>query len=289
MWFWYAFVSAFVSALSVILNKKALYKINASLVSWALFAFSIPFLIYPGLKDGIPQLNIKFWIGAIGSAVVFAFAKTLALKSLKGSLMSEIIPLAFFAVLIQYVFGLIFYGEILSMVSLIGLLLIISGGYILKVEEAKGDIFKPFRLLLTNKEAAMYMIAMVLMVFSTVLDKLSLINMQPVNQSFLLLAGNVVTVVIISLYMTRKNQLWLGDLKKNFGLLSISGLVYTILALFYLYGITTGPLALVSGVKKIEVFFVLILGWILFKDKPKVGVWLGSIIMLAGVILIKIG
>jgi drug/metabolite transporter (DMT)-like permease len=60
MWFWWAILSAVFSAISIILNKKALKSINASLVSWALFAFSIPFLIYPAFKDGWPKLNFTF-------------------------------------------------------------------------------------------------------------------------------------------------------------------------------------------------------------------------------------
>ena len=109
MWFWYALLSGLVSAVSVILNKKALKNINASLVSWALFAFSIPFLIYPAFKDGIPKVNNLFWIVITASVVSFAYAKTLSLKSLKGSLMSEVVPLIFFAVLFQYIYGLIFF------------------------------------------------------------------------------------------------------------------------------------------------------------------------------------
>jgi len=289
MWFWYALLSALVSAISVILNKKALNKINASLVSWALFAFSIPFLIYPAFKDGWPKLNSIFWIAITASVVMFAYAKTLALKSLKGSLMSEVVPLAFFAVLFQYIFALIFFSEVLKIIPILGLVLIIIGGYLLKVEEAKEDILKPFKLLFTNKNAFMYLVAMAIMPLTSVFDKTGLINIKPINQSFLLLWENVLTTVLIGFYMTKKDKQWITDLKNNFWSLCLNGIVYTALALLYLYGITTGALALVSGVKKLEVFFVLIFAWFLFGDKPKRGIWLGSLIMLLGVILIKIG
>ena len=289
MWFWYALLSALVSAVSVILNKKALKNINASLVSWALFAFSIPFLIYPAFKDGWPKLNIIFWIAITASVVMFAYAKTLALKSLKGSLMSEVVPLAFFSVLFQYIFGLIFYSEILKIIPILGLVLIIVGGYLLKVEEVREDFLKPFKLLFTNKNAFMYLVAMVIMPLTSVFDKAGLINIKPINQSFLLLWENVLTTILIGFYMTKKDKQWTIDLKNNFWSLCLNGIVYTVLALLYLYGITTGALALVSGVKKLEVFFVLIFAWFLFGDKPKRGVWLGSFIMLLGVILIKIG
>ena len=289
MWFWYAAMSALVSAVSVILNKKALNKINPSLLSWALFSFSIPFLIYPAFKDGWPKLNAMFWLVTTISVVLFAYAKTLSLKSLRGSLMSEVVPLAFFAVLFQYIFALIFFSEVLKLIPFIGLVLIIVGGYLLKAEEAREDLLKPFKLLFTNKNAFMYLLAMAIMPLTSIFDKYGLLNIKPVNQSFLLLWENFLTTILIGFYMTRKDKNWITDLKDNFWNLCLNGVVYTALALLYLYGITTGALALVSGVKKLEVFFVLLLGWFLFGDKPKKGVWIGSLIMLIGVILIKIG
>ena len=290
MWFWYAIISALTSALSVLLNKKALYKVNASLVSWTLFAFSLPFLIYPSFKNGIPSLNYMFWLSALGSVIVFTFAKTLSLKSLGKGLMSEIVPLAFFSVLFQYIFGLIFFAEHLSLLTIAGLILIIGGGYILKVEEAKEDWLKPFKLLFTNKHAMYYLIAMILMTVSSVFDKTAMLNMKPINQSFYLLLGNIISTIIITFYLSKNNMKWVSDVKKNFWVLFTSAFAYVIVSLAYLLGITTGgALALVSGVKKLEVFFVLIFGMILFGDKPKKSVWLGSLIMLLGVILIKLG
>ena len=88
--------------------------------------------------------------------------------------------------------------------------------------------------------------------------------------------------------MTKKDKQWMTDLKNNFWTLSLNGIAYMALSLLFMYGITTGAVALVSGVKKLEVFFVLIFGWLLFRDKPKKVVWIGSLIMLLGVILIKL-
>lgn len=289
MWFWFAILSAIVSSVSIILNKKALKNINTSLVSWSLFAFSIPFLIYPALKDGIPKVNSLFWIAITASVVSFAYAKTITLRSLKGSLMSEIVPLAFFAVFFQYVLGIIFFSETLKLIPVIGLIFIVVGGYVLKVEEAKEDFIRPFKLLITNKNSLMYLIAMIIMTFTTVFDKTGLINMKPTNQSFLLLVENTITTVLIGIYMTKKDKKWVSDLRENFWSLFLNGIAYMLVAIFFIYGITTGALALVSGVKKLEVFFVLIFGLIFLGDKPKRGVWLGSLIMLLGVVLIKLG
>ncbi len=63
-----------------------------------------------------------FWIAITVSVVSFAYARTLTLKSLKGGLMSEIVPLAFFMVLFNYLFGLIFLSESLRLIPIIGLI-----------------------------------------------------------------------------------------------------------------------------------------------------------------------
>lgn len=289
MWFWYAIGSALTSAVSIILNKRALKNINSSLVSWALFAFSIPFLIYPAFKDGWPNVNLLFWLAVTASVITFAYAKTLALKSLKGSLMSEVVPLVFFAVFFQYIFALIFFSESIKLIQIIGLIFIVIGGYTLKIEEAREDFLRPFKLLFTNKNAFMYLFATFIMTVTTIFDKAGLLNVKPVNQSFLLLVQNVMTTVLIGVYLSKKNLNWIKDLKINFWTLFLNGIVYVLLNLFWLYGITTGAIALVSGIKKLEVFFVLIIGWLFLGDKPKKGVWLGCLIMLFGVILIKFG
>ena len=289
MWFWWAILSAVFSAISIILNKKALKSINASLVSWALFAFSIPFLIYPAFKDGWPKLNFTFIVVTTVSIVGFAFAKTLSLRSLKHSkLMSEIVPLAFFAVLIQYALGAIFLNEKIRLLPSVGLILIIFGGYYLKISEAKEDILRPFKLIFTNKNSFYYLLAMLIMPFTSLMDKLELLNLHPVNQSFLLLWENFWTAILLTGYMTHRDKNWINDLRANFKVLFINGFIFAILALLYFYSITTGALALVSGVKKLEVFFVLIFGWLMFGDKPKREVWIGSLIMLVGVFLIKL-
>ena len=288
MWFWFAIGSALASAASVILNKKALKNINASLVSWSLFAFSIPFLVYPALKDGWPTINITFIFAVIGSVITFTYAKTLALRSLKSSLMSDVVPLAFFAVLFQYILGLIFLSESIKILSMIGLIFIVFGGYILKVTEVKEDFLKPFKLLISNNESRAYLLAMIITAVASIFDKISIKNIQPINQSFVLLIENILTTILLTGYLIRKDKNWTRNLKNNFWSLSLNGMAYLILSLLFFYGITTGAVALVSGVKKLEVFFVLIFGWLLFRDKPKKEVWIGSLIMLLGVILIKL-
>lgn len=181
-----------------------------------------------------------------------------------------------------------FLNEKIKLLPFLGLILIVFGGYFLKIKEAKEDILKPLKIIFTNKNTFYYLLAMMIMPFTSFFDKIGLLNLEHVNQTFLLFWENILLAVLLAGYMTHKDKAWIKDLKINFRVLFINGAVYTTLALLYLYAITTGALALVSGVKKIEILFVLLLGWFLFKDKPKREVWVGSLIMLVGVALIKL-
>lgn len=290
MWFWYAIGSAVISAVSITLNKKALKNVNASLLAWSLFAFSIPILIYPALKDGWPTLNLSFVVATLISVIIFTYIKTLSLRSLKNSnFISEIIPLAFFSVFIQYILGIIFLNEKIKLLPSSGLIMIIFGGYYLKIQEAKEDLLKPFKIILSDKNSLYFLIAMLVMPVSSLFDKVGLLNIKPVNQSFLLLWENIFTTILLTGYMTKKDRFWFKNLKTNFFILLFNGVTYSSMVILYFYAITTGYLALVIGIKRIEILFALMIGWFLFKDKPRKEVWIGSVIMLVGVALIKLG
>ncbi len=109
MWFWLAFASALFGAIEVILSKKALHKVSAALMAWSLFALSLPPLFLLTLREGIPALNLTFFVGVFGSSLAFVFAKTIFNNALKQNLISKILPLTSFAGIFTYIFGLIFF------------------------------------------------------------------------------------------------------------------------------------------------------------------------------------
>lgn len=288
MWFWYGLGASFVSALSVILNKKALNKIGAPLVTWSLFAIPLPFLIYLAFKDGIPRMNVLLFLGAIGSGAVFVFSKTLSLHSFKKSLLSQVIPLISFSTLFTYVLGLIFLSERVKPIGVLGLLLIVCGAYVVNVEQAGEDIFKPVKIIFTNHMSLIYLISLFLASLSAIFDKVSLTSVVPSNPIFTLLIEDFVMVVALTGYMSHKDIKWFRELRGNFVILFIGAIVYTGTSLLVLYGFSQGSVALVSGIKRLEVIFILLFSHLFFGDKATKYSWFGTVIMLFGVFLIKL-
>ena len=111
----------------------------------------------------------------------------------------------------------------------------------------------------------------------------------PKNTTFTLFIENLMVIfgLLPLLYMRNKNfyQQITGN-TKLFLLLGALNALSTILAFQAVGG---GSVGLVATILKTEVLFVLLFSYIAFKDKPKFETLMGSVVMIAGVVLIKIG
>jgi len=122
-----------------------------------------------------------------------------------------------------------------------------------------------------------------------VFDKLAINNTFPQNTTFTLFVENLMVIfgLLPLLYVRNKNfYQQITSNTKSFLLLGILNAVSTILAFSALGG---GSVGLVATILKTQVLFVLLFSYIVFKDKPKLETLIGSVVMIAGVVLIKIG
>ena len=291
MWFYLALISAVLGAVDVVLNKKCLNKVSAAVLTWSLFTLSIPPLAYLALKDGIPSLNQVFFIGVFGSSLAFIFAKTIINETLKQNAVSKIYPITAFAGVFTYFFGLIMLSESIRPVPILGLLSVVFGSYILNADQAREDFLKPFKLLFLKKSSIIFLIAIMLGSLTAVFDKLGLNNTTPTSPVFIIFVEQIIMSIMMGAYLLKKeSKTWFSEVKNNFGILFLNSIVFIIVGLFVFnsYG-NDGPVALVLGVKRLQIFFILLLGYLFFKDKPTRHAWLATGMMILGVLMIRLG
>ncbi len=287
MWFWYALASSLIAAVSVIYNKHALRSVSPKLLAWALFAFPIPFLFVMLFFYPATRLGPMFWVGVSGSALFFVVAKLWQLEALQTGMLSKLMPLSALVVFFSYLLGLFFLKEHISLVGIWGMLLIIAGTYVLNIRLAKEGIFQPWIILLKEKETVLYILALFFGALTAIFDKTGLINTHPTNPVLTLLIENILTVVPFSWYITKRENAWLGQLKRYFWKLVIGGLLYSISVIFIFYGFTSGPIALSVSIRQSQIILVMIFGYLLYKDKPPLHTWLATFVMLIGVVILK--
>lgn len=126
---------------------------------------------------------------------------------------------------------------------------------------------------------------------TAIFDKLGLTNTHPTSPVFIILIEQIIMTIFLSGYLiTKENKTWMPQLKNNFWLLFFNSLVFLVVGLFVFNSYDTGgPVALVLGVKRLQIFFILLLGYLFFKDKPTRHSWLATLIMILGVLMIKLG
>lgn len=291
MWFWLAVASAFLGAIDVILSKKILGRVSPAVLTWFLFASTIPILIIIAYLEGIPVLNLYFFIATIASSLIFIFSKMITNNALKQNLISKIMPLSSFSGFFTYVFGLIFLSESIRPIPLLGLFSIIAGAYMLNADQAREDFLKPFKLVFLKKESLIFILAIMMSSFTAILDKSAIASTVPSSPIFTLLIEQTIMSVFLGMYMVqRENKTWLGEIKNNFWMLSINGIIFLIQGslVFYAYNLG-GAAALVVGVRRLQLFLILLMGYLFFKDKPTKHVWIATAVMILGVLMIKLG
>ncbi len=289
MWFWLAFSASIIGSIDVILSKHCLKHVSAPVLTWALFTLPLPFLLYFAVRAGIPSLTQSFYVGAIGSSLAFVISKTIANSAYKKNDLSTIFPLTSFAGIFNYVLGLLFLSETIRPIPLLGLFTVIIGSYILNLDQAKEGFLKPFKILFTNKTSLLFLFSMLLNSLTSIFDKIGITNTQPVNPTFVLLVENVCMSLILTIYLCKKQPGWFKELKTNFSSLLINSSVYQIKSLIVFTAFIGGPVALVMGIARLQIFFILLLSYFFFKDRPSKHVWFASFIMALGVLLIKLG
>lgn len=288
MWFWYALLAAMLGAVSTVVNKQNLKSVNASVVTWTLFAFPIPALAMIMLARGGLSLTSGFWLGVVGSAAGFGVSKTLSLSSIKRSVLSLVLPLGSTAVVFTYILGVVFLHESLRWWPIVGLGLIVVGAYVLHVELALKSIIMPFLVLWKEPPSRLLLVAMFLGAVASVFDKVALTSTVGGDVVAVLLAEDILMAAILGGFIKRAKYSLVEQVGKNLKLLMLGALIYTVMSYFGLKGYYNGPIVLSAGVKQLQLVFALGLSWWLFKDKPKTAIWVGTILMMVGVVLIKV-
>lgn len=290
MWFWLALGSAVLGAVEIILSKKILGRVSPALLSWSFFVLTLPIVIAIAFFQGIPQINSLFLIGVIGSSLFFVVARTLFNQALQNNLVSQLLPLTAFSGVFTYIFGLFMLSESLRILPLIGLFSVIIGSYILNADQAKEDLLKPFKLLMEAKGSLFFLIALLLGSITAIFDKMGVKNTFPENPTFVILSEQVMQSVLMSAYLFKaESKTWLPSLKQNFLMLFLMSVIFLAVSFFVFYAYIQGSVALVIGIKRMQIFFILIMGYFFLKDRPTRHSWIATIIMILGVVLIRLG
>ena len=289
MWFYVALGAAFLSGFSTIISKHTLKRISPLVFFWAVLIVSIPVIWISAWKEGIPSFSYAFFIGIAGSVVFYSISKILFYKSIKDSELSRVHPLSSLGSIFTLVFSAIILRDNPSVIGLIGVSITILGTYVLNISSMSEGLLEPFSILFRNKLSFLMLASVIAGSVVIVFDKLAVNHTFPQNTSFVLLVEDLVIVFGLIPWIFKKRKIVLPEIKGSWGSILLLGILGAVDNIFAFIAIGKGNPGLVTTILRTQVFFVLLFSFLFLGDRPKTETVVGTIIMIAGLVVLKLG
>jgi drug/metabolite transporter (DMT)-like permease len=285
-WYFLALTSALFSATAAIFEKKVLFKENALSFS-TLFAIfnlilAIPFFFFTDFStlttSGLLVLFIKSFLAALAFLCVMLGIKNLEL--------SNALPLLVLTPGLVALGALIFLQESLTQFEILGMFLLLAGTYILQLKPNQ-KLISPIKSLFKSKGYYYIIIALILFTTTAILDKAILKNFKvPVN-GFMAFQHLFLAIIFITfLISTRKTKDLKHSIKYSWKIILTISILTIIYRYTQIHAVKIAPVALVISIKRISVFFAVIIGGRLFKEHNLITKAIATAIMTAGAILV---
>ncbi|ACL05901.1 protein of unknown function DUF6 transmembrane [Desulfatibacillum aliphaticivorans] len=284
MWIILALACGFCLATSDMLCKKALVKEDSLTVAWARLAFASPFLavfIFSGETPSNPPLFLA-WLAALVPLEILSLF--LYMGALKKSPLSLTVPFLALTPGFIIITGWLILGEKVDSAGLAGVGLVTAGAYVLTATDKQSGILGPVKNFFS--EPGCLMMAGVAAIYSVTASggkKLILLSSP-------LYVGCVYFFAVL-LALSGIVAVRPGGLKRVRGVLgsklmwalgaSQAGMIAT-----HVLAISMAPAAHMVSVKRSSLFFGVLYGILVFKEKDARYRAPGSLIMLAGVMVL---
>jgi uncharacterized membrane protein len=287
-WFFFAITSATFSAAAALFQKRILNNIEALdfslILSFINVILSIPFLInvdYSTLSS--QNLLVLYFKSILGC---FAFLSVmLAIKNLE---ISKALPLLALTPGLVAIFAFIFIHDSLSLIQVGAIIFLLIGTYILEAKSGQ-KLFDPFKVFVKSKSHHYVIFALLLFTATSIIDRLLLnrYNLPPnafIGFQHIFFAFNFFVISLLFKKDIKKS------LKINSGMIWLLIILVSILTVVYRYteiiAVKIAPVAMVLSVKRISVFFAVLIGGKIFKEKNLLVKAFATALIIVGVFLI---
>jgi transporter family protein len=289
MWFYLALANSFFSAVSVVLTKKLLQHVSATLLTWIVLVLATPIIFLYVLKEGFPVVGGLFYIGIIGSVLFYTSGKLIQYRAIRQTSLSEVYPLVALGPIVTLgIAALPPLREQPQTLAIVGVIITLAGCYLLNFQSWRRGLLEPFRQLFINVPARLMLVAILLDSVVTVFDKIAITHTLPISAVFVLLVENILTIILLIPVLRIRETAILRTLRAHWHLLLALGLLEALTTILGFTAIGGGDVALVLTLFRIKILFVLVFGYLFLGDKPKKQTVIGSLVMVVGVVVIKL-
>ncbi|MDH4248614.1 MAG: EamA family transporter [Deltaproteobacteria bacterium] len=287
MWFILSLFSALFQVLRNMVMKQIGHSLDETINVWGRFTFLLPFAGVGVLLEGMPEIKPGFWTVALLFGITQTLATLSLSKALKVAEISLVTALWKLSLILLVAWGYFWLGERPSLLGVTGVSLSMVGVYLLNIHRARVSFWAPLLALVREPGQRWTLLSAMGYAPSVVLIK-DLAQLS--SPGFAVFMGYVVCSAMVTpytIYRSARHFRQVGrHLKAFVGLGLFSALSTWIGTTAYLMTHSS----YVEAVKQVEVVLALLIGYAIFHEGARIRlIWPGTVIMLAGLVLLKLG
>ncbi|HEY7868289.1 MAG TPA: EamA family transporter [Methylomirabilota bacterium] len=286
MWVLLALVAALCQVLRNTVMKRLGHSLDEYINVWGRFTFLLPFAAMFVLGNGVPEIKPGFWPACACFAVSQTISTMALSKALKLAEISMVTALWKVSLLILVVLGYFTLREQPTLLGIAGILISMTGVYLLNVNRAHIAWWAPFAVLFTDRGLRYTLLAALFYAPSVVTIKWA---MQCSDQYMGTLGGYLAASLLVTPIVLRTSARHFAEIPRywkafvSFGL--FAALTTVSQGTAYLMTLSS----YVEAVKQVEILFAMGIGAVLFHEKQKVrDIAPGAVVMLIGVVLLSL-
>lgn len=240
---------------------------------------------------GVPELSSGFLPAVAVTVAINILATILSYRALLTSDLSLCLPMLAFTPVFLLLTSFLILGEVPSLVGFGGILLVGAGSFLLATGKSPTSFLAPCVTLLRNTGVRMMLVVAFLYSISVTYDKVVVETSDPIFGSsivFGLLAASFLAITTADRVRGKVMPIPTGASSRSVILLIAIGLVLAVEAISINLAYTLSIVPYVISVKRLSIFFAVLFGGFLLKERSLRPRALGSLVMVAGTVLIAL-
>lgn len=288
-WFFLALLSAFSLSTADALSKRALRSTDEAgvrpsddfVIVWVREGYALPFLLAALFFITVPALDATFWLTLVVLLPLEIIALILYVKAIRLSPLSLTIPfMAFSPVFIVFIAFFVL-GEWPDRSGMAGILLIVAGAYLLNASASRYGLLGPIKAIFKEPGSVLMIAVAFIYSITSTLGKVAVQHSDPVFFGFLY---PLVLTVPLTILIVIKGRL--KDVVSRPSAFLPIGLFTAVMIISHFIAIGLVDVAYMISVKRTSLIFSLLYGKFLFKEERIKERLVGSVLMMAGVVVI---
>jgi drug/metabolite transporter (DMT)-like permease len=253
---------------------------------------------------GFPPIGHAFFGALIASSVLGTFAILLSFAALRNTDISLAVPMISFTPLFLVITSFVLLGEVPSLMGIAGIIIIVTGSYVLNLSSSHTRLADPFRSVVKNRGMLYMLIVSFLYAVAINFDKMIVINSDPVF-------GSAITCLILGISFSVMSQCAMVrdlvvpvmtpvpessnghpgvstsvPLKNSIVQWTVIGILLSVSAVCINTAYTVQIVSYVIAIKRMSIIIIVLYGAFVFGEKDMVRRLFGALLMVAGAVMI---